>query len=164
MRSNLCQSTSINSEDLITNSIYNAPVFKIRIFNLASYFSWKAHQPLNHNKEIQKSAMGLGVTVTYAHSMGSFYFAIQIIWNHLFLMSLTNFFPSMLSLFHQNLSHHLIIKQIPTIWSFKPTKSNQFKEDIKSRPGLRWNADMWAWQDSMSNTESFTDVESNCQN
>ena len=43
--------------------------FEIRTFHLARYFSWKAHEPLNQNKEIQKSDMGLWVTVTYACSV-----------------------------------------------------------------------------------------------
>ena len=109
-------------------------MFEIRTFHLASYFSWKAHESLNQNNEIQKSAMGLGVNLTYAHSMGSIYFAIRIVWNHLFMMSLTNFFSYMLPLFHQNLSHHLT--NTPPCWSFKPAQSNQFKVDIKGATKL----------------------------
>ena len=68
--------------------------------------------------------MGLGVTVTYARSVGFVYFIIRIIWSRPFLMSLMKFFSYMLPGFHQNLSSHFIIEQIPTIWRFNLAESN----------------------------------------
>ena len=61
--------------------------------------------------------------------------------------SLMSFFFYMLPCFHQNLSHHFIIKQIPTM-------SIKFTMDIKSRPWLTWNADMWLTD--LSNTTQVT--------
>ena len=56
-----------------------ATVFEIRTFHLVGYFSGKAEEPLNQNKRSKKSAMGVGVTVTYAHSVSFVYFVIQIV-------------------------------------------------------------------------------------
>ena len=51
------------------------------------------------------------------------------------------------------------LNKYPPCWSFKLSKSNQFKVDIKSKTGLMWNADMWLtnlpFKNSMHNTESF---------
>ena len=80
--------------------------------------------PSKSKQEIQKSTMGLGVTVTYACSVGFVYFIIRIIWSRPFLMSLMKFFSYMLPGFHQNLSNHFIIEQIPTIWRFNLAESN----------------------------------------
>ena len=57
--------------------------------------------------------MALGVTVTFACSVGFVCFVIPIVWSHPLLMSLMNF------RFQQNhVSHHLIIKQIATMLEF----------------------------------------------
>ena len=45
--------------------------------------------------------------------------------------------------FYQNFSHHLIMKLIPTCWSFKLAESNQFQLNIKSRIELMWDANTW---------------------
>ena len=47
------------------------------------------------------------------------------------LMSLMDFFSYMYPCFRQNVSHHLIIEQIPTI-----ARLNHFKAGIKSKTGL----------------------------
>ena len=107
-------------------------------------FTWPAisldKQSLSIKTKIQKSAVGLGFSVT---SVGFAYFVIPIVWSRPFLISLMNF-SFMLSHLHQNLSDHLIIKQILTMLEFQThTESNQFKVDIKSRTRLTWNTDMW---------------------
>ena len=57
--------------------------------------------------------MALGVTVTFACSVGFVCFVIPIVWSHPLLMSLMNF------RFQQNhVSHHLIIKQIAIMLEF----------------------------------------------
>ena len=45
-------------------------------FHLVGFSSGKAEEPLYQNKRSKKTAMGLGVTVTYAHSVGFVYFVI----------------------------------------------------------------------------------------
>ena len=50
--------------------------------------------------------------------LSSLYFLIWIIQSCPFLMSLMNLFSYMLSRFYQNLSHHLIIEQIPALSEF----------------------------------------------
>ena len=122
---------------------YTLAVFEITTSHLVVYFSGNAEEPLNQRKRSKNQLWGLKVTVTYARSVGFVYFAIRILWNCPFLMSLMNFFSYILSRFHQNLSHHFIIEIFPPCLSFKLFKSNQFKVDIKSREGLTWNSDMW---------------------
>ena len=87
-------------------------------FSLGRLFFWKKQKTVLIKQEIQKSVMGVGVIVTYAHSMGFVYFLIWIVQSCPFLMSLMNLFSNVFSRFHQNLSHHLIIEQIPTTLEF----------------------------------------------
>ena len=109
---------------------------------MASYFTWKAHEPLNQNKEIQKSAMGLVVTVNLCTLNGLFIlqfksYEIAFSWC-LWQTSFPIYFPFFTKIC-------LIISpsnKYPPCWSFKPNKSNQFKVVIKSRTRLTWNADM----------------------
>ena len=91
---------------------------------------------------IVKYFFGLFCKSSLVFSVVLFVWTMQYI-NSLFLMPLMNFFFYMLPRFHQNLSHHLIIKKYPPCWSFKLIESNKFKVDITSRTGLSWNADMW---------------------
>ena len=93
-------------------------VFEIRTFHFAGYSSGKAEDPCHQNKRPKHQLWILGVIVTYAHSMGFVYFVIRIVWSHPFLMFLVNFFSYMHPRFHQNLCHHLIIEQIPTVLEF----------------------------------------------
>ena len=133
----------------IINGFGPPTVFEIRTFHLAGYFSWKAHEPLNLNKEIQKSAMGLGVTVTYACSVGSIYFAILTVWitfswclytqwalfilqfepyelpfpdvfNKLIFLYASSFSPkSVSSSHHQTNTHHVGVLNLPNQISLK---------------------------------------------
>ena len=65
-----------------------------------------------------KISYEFGVTVTYARSVGFVYFAIRIVLSRPFLISFMNFFSYVPPHFHQTLSPHFIIKQIPTMLEF----------------------------------------------
>ena len=144
-RAGICQMMNCPALSLAFGRKWLVSVFEIRIFHLAGYFSWKAHEPLNLNKEIQKSAMGLGVTVTYACSVDCLFCNS----NHMKSLSYEIFswclwqisFP-IYFLFFTKICLISPSKKYPPCWSFKTPESNQFKVDIKSRTGLTWNADM----------------------
>ena len=63
--------------------------------------------------------MGLGLTVTYAHSVGFVYFVIRIVWSRPFLMSLMDFYSYMLPRFYRNLCHLSLSDKYPPCWSFR---------------------------------------------
>ena len=60
---------------------------------------------------------------------------------------------------------HIILSsnKYPPCWNFKLAKSNQFKVDIKSKTVLTWNVKNSS-KESMSNTDSFSDVNSQISN
>ena len=76
-----------------------------------------------------------------------------------------NFFSYVLRRFHQNLSRHLIIEQIPTMLEFWTRQIKSVKSILN--PGQDWRemqiCDYQIFQRKMRNTESFADVKSNCR-
>ena len=101
-------------------------------FSLGRLFLWKSRRASWSKQEIQKSTMGLGVTVTYANSVGFVYFVIQIVWSRLWW----TYFLICFLIFTKIYVIISLLNKYPPCWSFKFAKSNQFKVDIKLRTGL----------------------------
>ena len=93
-----------------------------------------------------KISYGIGRHLPSASSVVFLCFALKIVWNFPFLMSLLNFFflyvCYLLPRFYQICLLSSSYKY-PLSWSCKLTESNQFKVDIKYKTGLSWSGDTW---------------------